>query len=539
MKAIAKLILLVVLAVSCKKADKVEEKEPVVAPEAPSGTSASSFVTHTRNLSVMYFIPSDLDTVSGWKTRLSDVMIYAQNWYANAMKDAGYGLKTFGLMRDAQSNRVEINMLRGTKTKSQYGRDSKGYLTEINAYYASNPSKKTGSHVLILVPAFGYDNNSVEGPQPLEGVQPFYGSDRYCFAMDNIYMNMALKGVMNAGRNNFAKWVGGMMHEIGHAFNAPHDKQVQSLNQWPGTAFREPIMALSNYFLEVRPCNISPAEAAIFDACEVFNNDSKTYYGAVSSQISKMYGHFDASQNAIVASGKFNSTGTVKKVLYYNDPNVNNEGIGTNNDYNAISFAENPIGQDSFRVVIPVNELQYKSDGMQYELKVKFVHDNGIITEQIYPYTFQGGIPILQFSTRKELSRQGWAVVDYSSQEGGNPASSVLDGMRTTFWHSRWSSNPAGFPHHITLDLGTNVSASGLSYTHREGAYRAIKEFEIQVSSDGSTYRSLGVRTTSQSGDAAQYFDFPSLSTFRYLKIVGRSSWDGTGNAAIAELGLY
>ncbi len=539
MKTFVNFIILLLLIGACKEAEtstSVKEEPP---PVAPPTSSSGTFISQKHNLSVVYFVPTDLDTLPGWKKRLSDVMIYAQNWYATAMNDAGYGSKTFGLMRDVTSGGVEINLLRGTKAKNVYGTAAAGYLSEVNAFFAANPSKKNSSHVLIVVPAFGYDNNSVEGPQPLEGVQPFYGSGRYCFAMDNIYMNMSLKGVLNSGRNNFAKWVGGMMHEIGHAFNAPHDKQVQSLNQWPGSAFREPMMALSNYYLEVRPCNVTPAEAAIFDACEAFNDDNKTYYGTVSSQIGKIYGRYDAAQNSILVSAKFSSTGTVKKVLYYNDPNVNSEGVGTNKDYNAISFVSSPIAQDSFKVSIPVNELQYKTDGMQYELKIKFVHDNGIITEQVYPYVFQSGIPVLNFATKKELSRQGWLIVDYSSQEGGNPASNVLDGSRTTFWHSRWSTNAAVYPHHLTIDLGSVVSARGLSYMHREGAYRAIKEFEIQVSSDGSNYRSLGVMTSSQSGDAPQYFDFPSVSSFRYLKIVGRSSWDGTGNAAIAELGLY
>ncbi|WP_316837915.1 discoidin domain-containing protein [Pedobacter nutrimenti] len=525
---------------SCKNTAELSKITPEN--KKPNGTAdvTPSIVTHSRNLAVVYFIPSDLDTVANWKTRLSDVMLYAQNWYGNAMQAAGYGNKTFGLTPDGSSQKVQIILIRGNSPKATYGQSSGAYTTEVDAYFSAHPGLKTSNHVLILLPAFGYDNNTTEGPQPLEGVQPFNGYGRYCLAMDNVYMNMALKGVMNPGRNNFAKWIGGMMHEIGHAFNAPHDKQMVSQNIWPGANFKEPIMALSNFYLEVRPCFITDAEAAIFNTCEVFNNDSKTYYGSVTATVNKIYANYDAAQSAIVVSGKYSSTGTVSKILYYNDPNVNNEGTGTNKDYNAITWASSPIGTDSFKVVMPINELQYKTDGIPYELKIKLVHDNGVIAETIYSYTFNGGLPVLNFSTRNELSKTGWTIAGFSSQESASEglATSTIDGSAATFWHSRWSSNAAVYPHYITVDLGSVKTAQGLSYTHRSGAYRAVKDFEILISNDGTNFTSLGNKVTAMSS-GPQYFDFSTPQTFRYFKILCKSSWDGTQNAAIAELGLY
>jgi hypothetical protein len=535
---------IILTVISCKKNKELVQPARAATKTDSSGYKASAIITQTRNLAVVYFIPSDLDTVSNWKKRLSDVMLYAQNWYGNAMQAAGYGFKTFGLAQDGSTGRAQIILIRANSPKATYGTSSGAYQTEVDAYFASHPGVKTSNHVLVLVPSFGYDNNSTEGPQPLEGVQPFNGYGRYCFAEDNVYMNMALKGVMNPGRNNFAKWVGGTMHELGHAFNAPHDRQRASQNVYEnGTNpnYKMAMMWLSNYYLEVRPVFLTDAEAAIFNSCEVFNNDSKTYYGSTTSTINKIYADYDAAQSAIVVSGKYTSSGTVQKILYYNDPNVNNEGTGTNKDYNAITWASSPIGTDSFKVVMPINELEVKTDGIPYELKVKLVHENGIINETIYNYTFQGGLPVIGFSTRTELSKSGWSIAGFSSQETSENgyATNVIDGSLTTFWHSRWSSDPAVYPHYITIDIGALKTVNGgLSLTQRNGAVRAVKDFELLVSVDGQNFTSLGDRVAGNNS-STQYFAFDSPRTFRYFKVICKSAWDGTQFAALAELGLY
>ncbi|WP_316823828.1 discoidin domain-containing protein [Pedobacter miscanthi] len=534
---------IVLFASSCKKAVIApEEGETTTGPKKTATTA--SIITQTRNLAIVYFIPSDLDTLPNWKKRLSDVMLYAQNWYGTAMNNAGYGFKTFGLKQDGTTGNAEIVLIRAANPKASYGTNGAAYTTEIDAYFASHPGLKTSNHVLILVPAFGYDNNTTEGPQPLEGVQPFYGYGRYCFANDNPYMNIALKGVLNTGRNNFAKWVGGMMHELGHAFNAPHDRQWASQNIYANgtnTNYKMPMMWLSNYYLEVRPSFLTDAEAAIFNACEVFNNDSKTYYGAITAKVNRINANYDTGLGAIVVSGKYSSSGTVSKVLYYNDPNENNEGTGTNKDYNAITWASTPIGTDSFRVVMPIAELENKTNGIPYELKVKLVHDNGIINETVYAYTFQSGIPVLDFSTKTELSKTGWSIAGFSSQETGEDgkASNVIDGSLSTFWHSRWSSNAASYPHYVTIDLGSSKTITGgLSLTQRAGASRAIKNFELLMSSDGTNFTSV-FNKQAANNSATQYFSFSSPLTFRYFKIIASNAWDGTQYAALAELGLY
>ncbi|MGY0036724.1 discoidin domain-containing protein [Pedobacter sp. NJ-S-72] len=229
-----------------------------------------------------------------------------------------------------------------------------------------------------------------------------------------------------------------------------------------------------------------------------------------------------------------------------NDPNVNNEeGTGVNHDYNAIAWSTKPIGVDSFYVEEKISDLEHREDNMQYELKVDLVHQNGTITETIYPYTFLNGLPVLNFSTRDELSKKGWAIASFSSQEtSGEPApngpvANVIDGNSATYWHTSWSANAASYPHQFVVDMGSVNTAKGLSITQRGNIQRTIKDAELWYSStDGINFTKINSYTLGNI-PGPQYFDFASPIALRYFKFIAKSSWDGEQFAALAEIGLY
>lgn len=50
---------------SCKKAQLPIENETTTLKPKTTDYSATNIITHSRNLAVVYFIPSDLDTVAG------------------------------------------------------------------------------------------------------------------------------------------------------------------------------------------------------------------------------------------------------------------------------------------------------------------------------------------------------------------------------------------------------------------------------------------------------------------------------------------
>jgi len=516
--------------ISCKKTETlVTEKTPTET--ARDQSIQSAIITQSRNVNIVYFVPNDLDTLAGYKKRLSDLLLWAQDWFKQEMNRNGYGNKTFGLVNDGAGN-VKILTIRGNLPKSSYpySGGSGAVASEVNAYFTSHPADKTSEHTLVIIPRYSIGANGT----PSGG--PFYGTGRWCYALDYEEMDIQNLGKTDAVGNRFSVWFGGMVHELGHGLNLPHNRQKVSENSTLGMA----LMWAGNGTLGKSPTFLTAADAAILNANQVFNNNTNTYYGSVTTSIPKIYASYSSTLAAIVVSGKFTSTGNATSILYYNDPNVNNEGTGVNRDYNAITWESKKIGTDSFRIVMPVADLQEKADGIPYELKVKFVHDNGTVTEHIYPYTFSGGLPVLTFSTKTELSKTGWTIASFSSEESSDgKATNLIDGNATTVWHSRWRTSATSYPHNVVIKVGTTAkTATGLSLLQRSSLSRAVKDFEILTSTDGVNFTSRG-NYVAGNNSGTQYFNFPSAQTFLYFKVIAKSAYDGQQFACLAELGLY
>lgn len=82
-------------------------------------------------------------------------------------------------------------------------------------------------------------------------------------------------------------------------------------------------------------------------------------------------------------------------------------------------------------------------------------------------------------------------------------AANMLDGNAGTFWHSRWSTDAAAYPHVLTFDLGSEETVDGISYLRRGANQNGpIKGFQVAVSTDGQTFTDVaaGSGRTSRSG---------------------------------------
>lgn len=68
-----------------------------------SGPSPGNFSSEKKaNLNVIYFIPADLCPSPNYQKRLSELLLWGQNWYKEQMALNGYPDKTFGLYTDAE-----------------------------------------------------------------------------------------------------------------------------------------------------------------------------------------------------------------------------------------------------------------------------------------------------------------------------------------------------------------------------------------------------------------------------------------------------
>ena len=504
---------------------------PPKPPDPPQPETFNYTSSQSANLNVIYFIPNDVAVPTEYHRRISEILIQFQDFVKAEMIRNGYGAKTFSLLKDNAKNRIKLIVINGKfgKATYPYSGGSGAVITEINEYKAAHPTDFTSEHNLIIIPS--YETDVTKSP----GGPPFYGLGRSCFALDYSQMDKAYLGTTGTLGNWATTWIGGLVHELGHGLNLPHNCQKVSENATLGMA----LMWAGNSTYGKSKTFLTAADCAILNVNQVFNSTAITY-GTVNSSITRIYAKYDEAKAAIVLSGKYTSSVPVKDVIYYNDPNVNNEGTGVNRDYNAVTWASKPINNDSFYVEMPLAEMKDKSS-WPFELKVKLVCENGTVKETIYNYDFLNNIPVIEFSYKPELSKTGWSVISFSSQETkseNGAAVNLIDDNNDTHWHTLYSTTSTNYPHQFIIDAGKLITANGLSITQRNGLSRAIKDAEFLTSNDGSNFTSVNNYVFANK-NGMQYFEFSSPQTFRYFKIIAKTAWDGLQFASLAEIGLY
>ncbi|MCW9707983.1 discoidin domain-containing protein [Fodinibius salsisoli] len=482
------------------------------------GSVNATSVTNAYNLNVVYFSPTDHPPHANYEERISEIMLYLQDYYGQWMQQWGYGNKTFGLNMKPDTSMVDIIHIEADHSVDHYpyngGADE--VMDEVNAYFNANPSKKTSDHILVLM------SDEVGNP----GV-PFYGIGRWCFALDA----GPLMDVDNLGAGGDAGeqagWIGGLAHELGHGLNLPHNSHKQSEEQQHGTA----LMDNGNHVFD-QPTFLTPVDAAILNTNQVFSSTTGSFYGQVNASLQEVSGSY---QNGYVAmEGKFQTDTPVTDVIVYQDP----EG---NSTYNQIGWTVEPNLDNTFSVSMPASEL-YETTDKNYQLKVRLVFQNGITKVfSVQNYTYTNGVPDLAFDygPRPIYDRANWQVIDFSSQEGSS-ASSILDDDPGTTWHSRWSDidpDPT-HPHYLTVDMGEELPVDGLQFVQRQDGRRNIKDLKIEISSDGQSWQTLGTYELAHTS-LSQSLTFSSAQQFRYFRMTTQSAWDTEQYAALAEVGAF
>lgn len=515
MKKTSLLLLLPFLFAACKKNVPLETVETT----PRSVTVDTGFTSdHTYNLNVVYFVPTDNPAKAEYERRISDIILSAQTYYGNQMNQNGYGFKSFGLLTNPDKTRIKIITIPAKYTYDKYTTDHlDAIITEVEAYFTAHPGLKSGDHSLVISPSI-----------PSGIGNPYVGYGRYCFWPDRGEEVTSTTGL------------GGLMHELGHGLNLDHNRQRESRINDPN--YGTSLMGSGNATYGKSPTFLTEADCAILNSNQVFQTNTLiTYYGAVTAKIKRMYASYSAVKGAIIASGRFTSSVPVTGVAYFLDPNVNNEGVGVNKDYNAVTWSTKVIGTDSFYVEMPMTEMNntYKGNNPA-ELKVKLVHENGIKTNITYNFNFVNNIPNINI-VPDPFEKSDWKVIDVSSEESAAQAGAkVLDNDLSTFWFSRWSTNEAALPHRLTVDVGKSLTASGVTINQRQDLWRMVKDVDILVSTDNVNWDSAGSFVVPNVKTASK-LAFSELKTFRYFKIIVKSNYDASApnKSCIAELGLY
>ncbi len=147
------------------------------------------------------------------------------------------------------------------------------------------------------------------------------------------------------------------------------------------------------------------------------------------------------------------------------------------------------------------------------------------------------------------MDRQGWRIVRTDSEEKGEkegPAALLLDGDKSTIWHTEYKSRQAGYPHEVVVDMAKESTCSGLCYTPRANRGNGtIENFELYASHDGADWgKAVVAGSFSEHDQGGESFEvlFDEPLTTRYFRFVATSAMFDDSNespfASGAELGM-
>lgn len=331
-------------------------------------TSRQYAETRKHNLNLIYFLPTDVDTVANYRQRLNGIMLQAQNFYRKWMTYWGYTGETFGLQKDS-SGLVKWIVLHGQYDKTHYPYDGGGsnIIPEVNAYFTAHPEDKSSTHTLVILPQDGYN--------------PFYGlGNGWCFALDNPNIDTTYSGSSN--------YIGGLVHELGHGLNLPHDKEkkTEKANPAMGTS----LMGSGNTTYDKSATFMTAAACAIEHNCEVFRTEDSIpgLYGGGTASFTSFRSEY--SGGYIHLSGRYTSSTPINNIIAYNDQ----DDDGAN--YDQLAWVTHLEGTDSFYVDMPVSEFWKKYS--TYTLRMRLLFANGSTKDITYPYYFSDSLPVIDIN---------------------------------------------------------------------------------------------------------------------------------------------
>ncbi len=303
-----------------------------------------------NKLNVIYFIGNDREPIADYERRISELLVYLQQYYGKEMVRNGQGAHSFGLSMKDNGN-VLIHLVRGKKphTEYSYGSGHNPCLAEVNAYLDAVPGRRTSQHTFVIMPTH-YD---AEYNDLNPGGVPFYGLGTNCFALDYAHFDIKHIGKRTKEGRLLTKWYGGFAHELGHGLNLPHNLGSASDNKALGTA----LMGAGNYTFGYSPTYLTLASCRILANSELFVSEgTKT----------KFYTRFTA---PAIEEANFKRVGDKLELYLRTAPEVVNVNayvqdppFAVNQDYDAVPFACNMSktadGKTVAAVSIPLDELR-------------------------------------------------------------------------------------------------------------------------------------------------------------------------------------
>lgn len=149
-------------------------------------------------------------------------------------------------------------------------------------------------------------------------------------------------------------------------------------------------------------------------------------------------------------------------------------------------------------------------------------------------------------SSTNLISQDDMSVIYATSQATESPKELLLDGDKSTIWHSNYNGSHT-LPQYVIVDLGAEYNLEQVDYLARQtSANGHITKYQLEISTDGESFTPIVYGSFENDGtslnapETAKEIKFDE-QTARYVKFIATESLGATKNkyASIAEMNFY
>ena len=357
-----------------------------------------------RPVRVAYFNPADRKPAKNYQARIQKIMSEIQNFYGKGMEQHGFGFKSF----DLEMNRNSL-IIHYIQSKLPTQKLSRNNFTSQHVYESVSTALKdqgiiADNETVIVFQNLGESNDN----SFIDTKAPYYGRwntnknrQGFCYVVDSEFLdwqhltrlNRKIKfnneRTLPLGELASAQ-IGGVCHELGHAFCLNHTCDSHKISTNSGTA----LMGYGNWTFkeELRKkskgtyLSFISAVKLMAHPCFSPKNHSQREFQLVDISLNSMTNMFDL-------QGKLAATPDVYAVIAYCD------NLNQRSDYDATGWVGSVDAMGNFQ--ISINELKANTP---YKLTLQFLHVNGDeSTEAIEFKTNSSASPILEKGLREKI----------------------------------------------------------------------------------------------------------------------------------------